>query len=106
MRSIDEAIKASNKVIVICSKNSLQSPYVLREIERALQKENELQREGKEPEVLVPIRLDDYIFDEWKHHRKPDVVQKYIGDYRDWKNRDSYQKEFERLLLDLREENK
>ena len=54
---------------MICSKDSLQSVPVIREIERALQKED---REHKN--VLFPIRIDDYLFDEWDHPRKADSV--------------------------------
>ena len=63
--------------MVICSQHSLQSPPVIREIERALQKEDREHRN-----VLFPIRIDDYLFDEWDHPRKADVVSKVIGDFR------------------------
>jgi len=48
-----------DKLVVVCSEHSLESPPVIREIERALQKED---REHKN--VLFPIRIDDYLFDE------------------------------------------
>ena len=63
--------------MVICSQHSLQSPAVIREIERALQKEDREHRN-----VLFPVRIDDYLFDEWDHPRKADVVSKVIGDFR------------------------
>lgn len=101
---IDRSIKLYDKLVVVCSENSLQSPAVLREIERGLQRED---REGKN--VLFPIRIDDYIFDKeedgkkdkWEHERKADVVKKVVGDFRRWKNRDAYQKSLARLLKDL-----
>jgi hypothetical protein len=37
---IDTAIRHYDKLVVICSKHSLESPPVIREIERALQKED------------------------------------------------------------------
>ncbi|HYX72608.1 MAG TPA: toll/interleukin-1 receptor domain-containing protein, partial [Nitrososphaera sp.] len=101
MRSIDEAVSDYDKLIVICSGQSLKSPAVIREIERALQKEDDLVRQGVQSEVLFPVRLDDYIFSEWNHHRKADVVAKNIGDFRIWKNPNSYRKGFERLIHDL-----
>jgi hypothetical protein len=52
---------------------------VLREIERSLQREDE---EGTH--VLFPIRIDDYIFDQWQHERKGDVVAKVVGDFSEW----------------------
>jgi hypothetical protein len=86
-------------LIAVCSEDSLTSPAVLREIERALQRED---REKKN--VLFPIRIDDYVFEGWDHERKADVVKKVVGDFRNWKGPDSYAKALERLLRDLRSE--
>ena len=66
-------IRHYDKLVVICSKHSLESPPVIREIERALQKEDREHRN-----VLFPIRIDDYLFDEWDHPRKADVVSKVV----------------------------
>ena len=104
MRSIDEAVRLYDKLIVICSEQSLNAPAVIREIERALQKEDELARQGQEGEVLFPLRLDDYIFMGWQHHRQADVTAKNVGDFTRWKEHDSYQKACERLLRDLKAE--
>jgi hypothetical protein len=90
---IDTAIRHYDKLVVICSEHSLQSPPVIREIERASQKED---REHKN--VLFPIRIDDYLFDEWDHPRKADVVGKVIGDFRDSENLEAYTKAFPRFL--------
>lgn len=89
------------QLIIICSEQSLNSPAVIREIERALQKEDDLARRGKESEVLFPIRLDDYIF-EWNHHRRADVTAKNVGDFRNWNGPEKYKKAFDRLLRDLK----
>jgi hypothetical protein len=51
--------------------------------------------------VLFPIRIDDYIFDKWEHERRADVVKKVVGDFRDWKSHDAYQKSLLKLLKDL-----
>lgn len=102
LSSIDQAVRDYDKLIVICSKDSLQSPVVLREIERALQKEDMLLKQDKVNEVLFPIRLDDFVFDKWQHYRKADVIQKNIGDFRNWKNSKSYESALERLVRDLK----
>jgi uncharacterized protein YjbI with pentapeptide repeats len=96
---IDRSIKIYDKLVVVCSENALQSAAVLREIERGLQRED-LEKKN----VLFPIRIDDYIFEEWEHERKADVVKKVVGDFRHWKDYDAYQKSFARLLKDLRAE--
>jgi uncharacterized protein YjbI with pentapeptide repeats len=90
---IDTAIRHYDKLVVICSQHSLQSPPVIREIERALQKEDREHRN-----VLFPIRIDDYLFDKWDHPRKADVVSKVIGDFRGWDDHATYAKAFPRFL--------
>jgi hypothetical protein len=90
---IDGKIVTSNKVVVICSKNSLVSEPVLREIERALQRED-----FERKDILLPIRIDDYVLNEWNHPRKADVVSKVIGDFQKWKNPKEYTKSFNRLI--------
>ncbi len=99
---VDKAVKRYDKLIVICSKSSLNAPVVLREIERALQKEDDFKRKGITKNVLFPIRLDDYIFKGWEHPRKADVIAKNIGDFREWNNPKEYKKSLARLVRDLR----
>ena len=97
---IDRAIWHYDRLIVICSKNALTSGSVLREVDRALQRENV---EGLN--ILFPIILDDYLFDQWEHERKADVVAKVVGNFRGWELSDeNYQEGFQRLLKGLREE--
>jgi hypothetical protein len=90
---IDTAIRHCDKLVVICSENSLESAPVIREIERALQKED---REHKN--VLFPIRVDDYLLDTWEHPRKADVVSKVIGDFREWRDNAAYSNALPRFL--------
>jgi hypothetical protein len=76
---IDRTIKTYDKLVVVCSRNSLTSVPVLREIERALDREDK----GNQ-NILFPIRIDDYIFDKWEHPRKVDVLTKVVGDFSGW----------------------
>ena len=94
---IDNSIRMHDRVIVICSEQSLQSFPVLREIERALQREDSERRD-----VLFPVRIDDYIFEKWQHPRKADVVSKVIGDFRSWEDPQTIQRGILRLLASLR----
>jgi len=97
---IDRSIERYDKVVVVCSENSLQSGPVLREIERALNREDQ---EGKS--ILFPIRIDNYIFDLWKHPRKADVVSKVVGDFRGWdQDAAKYEVAFKKLLRMLEAE--
>ena len=101
MRSIDEAVRVYDKLVLVCSEHSPTSPAVLREVERALQREDHLERQGKEGEVLIPIRLDNYVLDVWDHHRQADVKSKHIGDFRQWQNNEAYKEGLDRLARDL-----
>lgn len=100
MREVDQAIRVYDKLIVICSEKSLQSEPVIREIERALQKE---QRD--QSEVLFPIRVDDSVF-EWKHELQADLARKVIGDFVMWKDPGKYRKSLERLIKALQAESR
>lgn len=94
---IDRGIKIYDKLVIVCSKNSLTSGPVLREIERALNRED---KEGKQ--ILFPIRIDNYLFEEWEHPRKADVLAKVVGDFRGW-NRSAakYDEAFKKLVKAL-----
>lgn len=102
MGDVDAAVQLYDKLVLICSKSSLHAPAVLREIERALQKED---ARKSEDDVLFPIRVDDYVLDGWNHHRKADVTCKNIGDFRDWNDPDKYKKALDRLIRDLQSGN-
>lgn len=63
-RVMSEGISKYDKVLLICSENSLTRPGVLNEIERVLEREA---REGGSS-ILIPIALDKYVFT-WKPER-------------------------------------
>jgi uncharacterized protein YjbI with pentapeptide repeats len=96
--TFDEAIRIRDKLLVVLSVNSLQRPWVKREVEQALDEEI---RCGQTK--LFPVRLDDAIFDVtmgWA----TDVQRRHIGDFRQWKEHEAYQKSLARLLRDLKVE--
>jgi hypothetical protein len=92
-----------DKLIAICSVNSLQSGNFVSEIERGLQKENEIYQEGKTSELLCLIRIDDYIFNDWSHYMKSDFLKKSVGDFKKWKDPYLYTAAYDRLLKKLKE---
>jgi uncharacterized protein YjbI with pentapeptide repeats len=100
---LNQSIQVHDRLILICSRQSLNSGPVLRELERALQREDELTRQGAMRDILLPIRLDDYIF-EWEHPRKPDVTTKWVGDFRNWTDPATYDKALKRLIAELRKD--
>ncbi len=114
---IGRPIKDDDKMLTICSQNSLQMDGVPREIERALQKESLIktannrrkkraETRGMEPEllnedVLFPIRLDDYIVNEWQHEQKADVLATHVLDFSEWRSEAKYQSALQQLLYDI-----
>jgi hypothetical protein len=73
------------------------SQWVEHEVEMALSKEIK-----NTANVLFPVRLDNAILQSnigWALHIRR---TRHIGNFTDWKDYDSYQQAFERLLRDLK----
>jgi uncharacterized protein YjbI with pentapeptide repeats len=97
--AFDEAIRVHDKLMVLLSENSVSSEWVEKEVETAFEKERREKRT-----VLFPIRMDDAVM-ETNEAWAADIRRgRHIGDFRNWKNHDSYKKAFERLLRDLKAE--
>lgn len=61
-RLMRDGVNHHDRVILVCSQASLDRPGVLNEITETLQREA---RDGGK-EYLIPITLDDYVFNGWK----------------------------------------
>jgi len=94
---IDEAIRLYDKLLLVLSKNSVMSPWVGAEVEAAFEKERKQKRS-----VLFPIRLDDSVMDTEEAWAAGIRRTRHIGDFRNWKDHDEYQRAFERLMRDLK----
>jgi hypothetical protein len=99
--SFDDAIQLHDKLMVILSESSVKSPWVEKEVETAFEKERKQNRT-----VLFPIRLDDAVMETQEAWAADIRRTRHIGDFRDWKNHDSYRNAFDRLVRDLRAEGK
>ncbi|MDQ3919573.1 MAG: toll/interleukin-1 receptor domain-containing protein [Acidobacteriota bacterium] len=96
---IDESIRLYDKLLLVLSESSVESEWVEKEVETAFEKEGEQKKT-----VLFPVRLDDAVL-EAKTGWAADIRRtRHIGDFREWKNHDSYRKAFERLMRDLKAE--
>lgn len=80
-RTMRQGVNSYDRVILMCSQASLDRPGVLNEIEETLARES---RNGG-AEYLIPIRLDNYLFDGW-NPPNPDVAQtskdRVVADFR------------------------
>jgi uncharacterized protein YjbI with pentapeptide repeats len=94
---LDGAIRRYDKLLVVLSATSVASSWVESEVEAALERERKAQGEV----VLFPIRLDEAVM-ETGHAWAADIRRKrHMGDFSDWRDHNSYQKAFQRLLRDL-----
>lgn len=82
-RVMRRGVEDHDRVILVCSKDSLDRPGVLNEIELALAKEAEL--EGRS--LIIPVVLDNYLFDGWAPEGREDLVKavqrRVVADFRD-----------------------
>ncbi len=69
-RMMRKGVNEHERIVLVCSKASLDRKGVLNEIEETLARET---RDGGEA-YLIPIRLDDYVFSGWKPARA-DIAQ-------------------------------
>jgi uncharacterized protein YjbI with pentapeptide repeats len=96
---IDEAIRIHEKLLLVLSEHSVESAWVEKEVETAFEKER--QQNGL---VLFPIRLDGTVMKTTKAWAADIRRTRHIGDFREWKTNDDYQKAFNRLLRALKAE--
>ena len=96
---IEESINIHDKLLLLFSEHSVQSPWVQDEVEAALERERRDQRD-----VLFPIRIDDAVMNTDAAWAASIRRTRHIGDFTRWKDHDEYQKAFERLLRDLKDE--
>jgi hypothetical protein len=85
-----------DKLLLILSKNSINSDWVEDEVQKAFAEE----RDRKKP-VLLPVRIDDAVMDTPEPWARKLRDQRNIGDFRRWKDQDAYQESFGRLMRDL-----
>ena len=101
---IDRGIRIWDKVLLCCSEASLaQSPWVNREIDKALQKEKRLWEErGKDILALIPLDLDGYLF-RWDSGKASELQRRLAADFRGWETDNAkFEEQFERVVKALR----
>ena len=104
---LDEAIRLHDKLLLILSEHSMNSPWVKTEIANARKRE---ERETKQ--MLFPITLAPFaevqrwkLFDADRGIDSAREIREYfIPDFSNWKDHDSYQTAFQRLVKDLKAE--
>jgi len=101
---VDRGIKLWDKLLLCCSRNSLQSWWVDNEIDIAFDKERLLMKErGRKVLALVPLNLDEYLFsNEWTSGKRQQVRSRLAADFTCWKaDRHACKTELDRLIKAL-----
>ena len=93
---IEESIRLYDKVMIVMSEASVQSRWVEREVNAARERE-----ESENRLVLFPIRIDDAVMSAPQPWAADIRRSRHIGDFRGWKDHESYQKALQRLLRNL-----
>jgi uncharacterized protein YjbI with pentapeptide repeats len=95
--ALDEAIRLRDKVLLILSEDAIASYWVEGEVTRALDEER-----TRKHVVLFPVRIDDAVMQTSEAWARLLRGQRNIGNFTRWKEHDSYQTSFDRLMRDLR----
>jgi hypothetical protein len=104
---IDEAIRNHDKLLLILSEHSMNSEWVKTELANARRREVTQNRR-----MLFPIHLVDFetirnwtCFDaDTGKDSAREIREYFIPDFSNWKNHDSFEQAFTRLLRDLKAE--
>lgn len=94
---IDRAIKHNPTVLLVLSKNSVNSDWVQHEARLARKLEIETGRD-----VLCPVALDNSWEDcKWPERLREQIMEYHILDFSDWQDRSSLDRMFSRLINGL-----
>ncbi len=102
---INRGIRLWDKVLLCCSKASLTSWWVEKEIKTAFDKERMLskQKDGQRVRCLIPLDLDKYLFDCWESGLKTSITDRIAAKFKGWdKDNAIFEQEFEKLMKALR----
>jgi hypothetical protein len=85
-----------DKLLLVLSKDSVDSPWVEAEVEAAFEERKQKRK------VLFPIRLDDTVMKTTQVWAADVRRTRHIGDFTQWKKHDQFEKVFARLLRNLK----
>jgi hypothetical protein len=95
---INEAIRSSDKLLLCCSRTSLDSWWVKDEMRKAIERERKEERN-----VIVPVMLDHYLLDEWNDGLAAEIRSRLAADLAGWEtSHERFQAGFERIVSALR----
>ncbi len=95
--TIDTAVAASRRLLIVLSKDSISSQYVEEEVERAL----EMERSSRAT-VLLPVRVDAAVFSQTEGW--PALIRRtrHIADFTSWETLSDYQSALTKRIRDIK----
>ena len=104
--AVDSGIRLWDKVLLCCSGGALDSWWVEREIDVAIEKEKRLREErGKQTLAIIPLNLDGSFF-EWQHAHAPILRKRLAADFTGWEQDNAkFEAQLERVVSALRLDN-
>ena len=95
---VNQAIRAHDKLLVVCSEASLSSWWVKTELRNALERE---QREKRD--IIIPVMLDHYLINDWEDGLAVEVRSRLAADFTGWEHDNAvFERQFERVVAALR----
>jgi hypothetical protein len=94
--AIDREIFGRDRFIIVLSANSINSPWVEKEVETAFERAYK-----QKSTFFVPIRLDDAVMTAHQAWAADLRRSLNIGDFRDWREPSKFEQALQRLLRDL-----
>lgn len=103
LEQIERGIEEWDKVLLVCSEHSLNSIWVEREIDKAIQKEEKLSKErGGKMLAIIPLNLDGYLF-RWTSGKASILKGRLAADFTGWeKNSRKFNAQVDRIATALR----
>lgn len=97
-QALDDAIRSNEKLVVVLSSASIDSPWVEKEVETAFEEER-----LRKAVVLLPVRIDDSVMGSMTAWASDIRSTRNIGDFTKWQqDATAYANEVHRLLSALR----
>lgn len=101
---IDSGIAEHDRVLLCCSRHSLESCWVDKELERALAKEEQLWRKHRSRTLtILPLNLDGYLVEGWDGSRSVEIRSRLAADFEGWREDDAvFERSVARVVQALR----
>ncbi|QDT40691.1 Secreted effector protein PipB [Gimesia alba] len=99
----DRGLKIWDKVLLCASKHSLTSDWVNQEIEIAFENEDrQYRRDTDVIRSLLPLNLDQHLFDHWEHQNKQTLCDRVAADFKGWEtDQKTFDSQVERVITAL-----